>query len=106
MLVSNHWRSAVAASAILAVTGAVQAPPASSASESPAPACCFTNPRHTGVCEVNPAEGETCASILAYLNDTQSVGKAYCGNTAVRRGWAEATCGSPVPSPSPGQQRR
>jgi hypothetical protein len=102
MRVRGRWPAAVAAAAVLAVTGAVRTPSASSQSPSPAAACCFTNPRHTGVCEVQPHEGETCGSILAYLNDTQAVGKSYCGNTTVRRGWEQATCGAPAPSPSPG----
>ena len=101
----NTWRAAAAAAAVVALTAAIRTPTASSQTETPAPACCFTNPRHTGVCEVQPQEGETCASILAYLNNTQAVGKAYCGNTAVRRGWTQATCESPAPSPSPSAQR-
>jgi hypothetical protein len=54
--------------------------------------CCFTNPRYSGVCAVQPGEGETCQSILDYLNNPQSQGKNYCGNTNVRGGWAQAIC--------------
>ena len=54
--------------------------------------CCFTNPAYTGVCEVEPSKDETCASILAYLNQAGSVGKSYCFNTDVRGGWAEVAC--------------
>jgi hypothetical protein len=54
--------------------------------------CCFTNTRYSGVCQVQPAEGETCASILAYLNNQASSGKSYCGNTDVRGGWASEKC--------------
>jgi hypothetical protein len=57
--------------------------------------CCFTNPRYAGVCQVDPSEGETCASILAYLNNASSSGKSYCGNTDVRGGWAGVTCKAP-----------
>ena len=54
--------------------------------------CCFTNPRYSGVCEVTPGEGETCSSILGYLNNPNSSGKAYCGGTAVRGGWSQVAC--------------
>lgn len=56
--------------------------------------CCFTNPRFTGVCRVTPGADETCADILAYLNNQTSVGKTYCGNTKVRGGWAQVDCGN------------
>ena len=54
--------------------------------------CCFTNPQYTGVCVVQPGEGETCTSILDYLNNPQSQGKTYCGNTSIRGGWKQAEC--------------
>ncbi len=54
--------------------------------------CCFTNPRFTGVCKVQPGEDETCADILAYLNNVNSAGKSYCGNTIIRGGWSELDC--------------
>ena len=54
--------------------------------------CCFTNARYTGVCVVTPAEDETCSSILAYLNNPNSVGKPYCGGTTIRGGWAQVEC--------------
>jgi hypothetical protein len=54
--------------------------------------CCFTNPRFSGVCQVTPGEDETCSDILAYLNNLSSTGKAYCGNTPVRGGWAQVDC--------------
>ena len=57
-------------------------------------ACCFTNPRYTGVCKVTPGPDETCGDILAYLNNQASVGKTYCGNTKVRGGWAQVDCDS------------
>ena len=55
--------------------------------------CCFANPRYTGICRVTPAPDESCADILAYLNNQASVGKTYCGNTKVRGGWTEVDCG-------------
>ena len=54
--------------------------------------CCFENPRYSGTCQVTPGEGETCSSILGYLNNPNSVGKSYCGNTKVRGGWTQVTC--------------
>jgi len=57
-----------------------------------AEACCFTNPAFSGVCKVQPAEGETCASILAHLNNPMAQGKDYCGGTPIREGWAQVEC--------------
>ncbi len=54
--------------------------------------CCFTNPQFAGVCTVTLSEDETCADVLAYLNHPSSVGKAYCGKTKVRGGWAQVEC--------------
>ena len=54
--------------------------------------CCFTNPQYSGICAVEPGEGESCQSILDYLNNPQSQGKAYCGNTNVRGGWKLTAC--------------
>lgn len=60
--------------------------------DGPRPDCCFTNPQYAGVCVVQPGEGETCSSILAYLNNPRSQGKSYCGNTQVRGGWKQVAC--------------
>ena len=54
--------------------------------------CCFTNPQYSGVCQVQPAAGETCASILAYLNHPGATGKGYCNNTDIRGGWKQVSC--------------
>lgn len=54
--------------------------------------CCFNNPRYTGQCRVTPGDDEKCADILSYLNNQNSVGKAYCGNTTIRGGWASVSC--------------
>jgi hypothetical protein len=54
--------------------------------------CCFTNSRYTGVCQVTPAEDESCGSILVYLNNPNSSGKGYCGGTSIRGGWQQASC--------------
>lgn len=54
--------------------------------------CCFENPRFSGTCQVTPGQDESCGSILGYLNNPNSVGKAYCGNTKVRGGWSQVSC--------------
>ena len=54
--------------------------------------CCLTNTAFTGVCEETPAPGETCQSILDYLNTPNSAGKAYCGGSSVRGGWKLTSC--------------
>ena len=63
-----------------------------SSADTPTPPCCFENPRYSGICEVEPAEGETCASIVEYLNNPMAQGKSYCGGTDVRQGWTEVSC--------------
>jgi hypothetical protein len=59
--------------------------------EAPEP-CCFTNDQFAGVCRVVPAQGESCASILGYLNNPASTGKAYCDSTTIRGGWVPTRC--------------
>jgi hypothetical protein len=54
--------------------------------------CCFTNPGYSGVCKVKPGEGETCKSILDFLNSPNSTGKSYCGGTNLRGGWKLVKC--------------
>ena len=54
--------------------------------------CCFENPRYSGTCQVTPGPEETCGDILAYLNNPNSVGKTYCGNTKIRGGWSSVAC--------------
>jgi hypothetical protein len=54
--------------------------------------CCFSNPKYAGICEVTPAEGETCESILEYLNNPNSAGKSYCSTSRLRGGWQAADC--------------
>ena len=55
-------------------------------------ACCFQNPRFSGTCRVVPGPDESCGDVLAYLNNPNSVGKSYCGNTKVRGGWTTVSC--------------
>ena len=57
--------------------------------------CCYTNQKFSGVCSVKPGEGESCATVLAYLNDPQSQGKSYCGSTSIRGGWESKKCEKP-----------
>ena len=65
---------------------------APSAVAEPSAACCFNNPRYSGICQVAPAADETCASVLDYLNNAAAVGKGYCGGTNVRGGWQQVAC--------------
>jgi hypothetical protein len=66
--------------------------PVAPTQDPPPPKCCFTNPAFAGTCEVEPAKDETCASILGYLNNPMSQGKAYCGNATIRGGWQSVAC--------------
>jgi len=68
------------------------------------PACCFTNPAYAGVCRVEPGKGETCDSILDYLNSGQSTGKTYCESTLIRGGWDSVPCGEKT-APEEGAER-
>lgn len=54
--------------------------------------CCFENPGYNGQCRVTPGEGETCQSILEYLNTAGTVHKTYCGGTMTRGGWTLVDC--------------
>lgn len=54
--------------------------------------CCLTRLGYEGRCVVQPAAGETCASILEYLNSPNTVGKTYCGGTRLRGGWSLVDC--------------
>jgi hypothetical protein len=76
---------------VLIATGAALATATRSMTQEK-PKCCFTNPGYSGVCQVSPAKGETCDSILAYLNQPGATGKTYCGNTDVRGGWQQVSC--------------
>jgi len=77
--------------AVLALAGGGSQPDVRAA-DSARPPCCFTNPEYSGVCRVEPAEGETCSSILAYLNNPNAQGKAYCESSTVRGRWALQKC--------------
>ncbi len=59
--------------------------------------CCFSNRGYAGYCRVNPAEDETCASILAYLNNEMASGKSYCNSTRIHSGWELVSCETPAP---------
>lgn len=65
---------------------------ASQKAKKPELKCCYTNPQYSGICEVTPADGETCSTVLAYLNNPSAHGKTYCGGTDVRGGWKQVKC--------------
>jgi hypothetical protein len=54
--------------------------------------CCFIRDGYQGQCKITPGEGETCASILEYLNTAGTVGKTYCNNSKFRGGWTQVDC--------------
>ena len=54
--------------------------------------CCFIRDGYQGQCKVTPGEGETCESILEYLNTPGTVGKTYCNNSKFRGGWSQVDC--------------
>jgi hypothetical protein len=94
--------------AFIAVAALAGAPPLAAAeqrpdscseakTEEPSPRadCCFSNRAFSGVCVVQPEGEETCATILAYLNNPQSQGKDYCGKTTIRGGWQQTACEAP-----------
>jgi hypothetical protein len=54
--------------------------------------CCFIRDGYQGQCRVTPGEGETCESILEYLNTPGTVGKTYCKNSRFRGGWSQVDC--------------
>jgi hypothetical protein len=60
----------------------------SEASKAP---CCFKNPGYAGTCKVEPAEDETCASILTYLGNPM----------AEEKGWTETACEEEDGEPAP-----
>jgi hypothetical protein len=64
--------------------------------------CCFANPKYSGICSVTLAEGETCQTILDYLNNPNSSGKTYCDSTPIRIGWKQVKCQKTQP-PEGGQ---
>jgi hypothetical protein len=54
--------------------------------------CCFNNFRYAGTCAVQTGHNESCSRVLSYLNNADSVGQSYCGNTTVRGGWTIVDC--------------
>ncbi len=91
---THSWRMILAVAVMLVVAGAVTAvaSAAQGGHNGEGDACCFTNPQYAGICRVTPVEGETCESILAYLNNPMSSGKGYCSNTEIRGGWKTIDC--------------
>ena len=90
---------AAAAAALTFVSTATVRAPERSQSEPPKKACCFQNSAYSGTCKVVPSGDETCASILAYLNNPMAEVKSYCEGTSVRRGWIEVDCEKQDESP-------
>jgi hypothetical protein len=89
---STHNIAGICTIALVLTCGAALAADESATSTTLEEACCFENPRFSGTCKVTPGPDESCSSILGYLNNPNSVGKAYCGNTKVRGGWTQVSC--------------
>ena len=89
-LVPSLTAAAFACALVAAAAPQPKAPPPAAASGRPS--CCYTNPQYAGVCVAEAGEGETCASIRAYLNNPQAQGKTYCASTNVRGGWKQVRC--------------
>jgi hypothetical protein len=89
---STHSIAGICTIALVLTCGAGLAADESATSATLEEACCFENPRFSGTCKVTPGPDESCSSILGYLNNPNSVGKAYCGNTKVRGGWTQVSC--------------
>jgi hypothetical protein len=84
------WHLGVAMATVAVVVGLAASPSAAAAGA--AEPCCFANDRYQGVCTVVPGDGETCTTVLDYLNNPMSTGRTYCGGTKVRGGWVAVDC--------------
>jgi len=91
---------AASLAAVVAATGVVFLVPAHVdaqdviLSQVPKDACCLTNFRFAGTCEVTPRQGQYCENIVSYLNNFNSAGEDYCTSTYIRGGWTLVDCGS------------
>jgi len=72
----------------------------------PKDACCFTNFRYSGTCQVVPRQGQICQNILDYLNNINSTGESYCESTPIRGGWTGVDCSSGRTSGPVGTMRK
>jgi ketosteroid isomerase-like protein len=86
----THYFKSCAAVAAVAVTALFPRPTAADEN------CCLSNYRFAGGCMVVVRGSETCASVQAYLNNFDSVGRSYCDNTTVRGGWTVTPCNDPA----------
>ena len=91
MKISPRWTGIILVALLVGVSAATAGAEVTTAAAAKDP-CCFENPRYSGTCQITPGEDESCGDILAYLNNPNSVGKTYCGNTKVRGGWHKVAC--------------
>lgn len=95
LIVKRSSRRAIAAGIVLLAAAAVGAQTVSGqVQKGEGGRCCLTNFRYSGICEVRVGSGESCGDALSYLNNFQSAGQAYCGNSIIRGGWTLVRCGS------------
>lgn len=89
-------RSALAVLVVIAAAGTVMADPQYQSGQvqtgNSTQQCCFNNFRFSGTCAARVGQNESCYTVLSYLNNINSVGQAYCGNTTVRGGWTTVDC--------------
>ncbi|MCU0303662.1 MAG: hypothetical protein MUC56_06365 [Thermoanaerobaculales bacterium] len=90
----SHSITVIGAVAVLTLAAAlpVQAVQQADAETTGDESCCFSNPRFAGICRVTTGPEETCADVLAYLNNPSSTGRTYCANTKIRGGWSQVAC--------------
>jgi len=97
-LITSHfsYRFAVVFAALVAAGGTIVAEAQYQSGQvshgSGSKQCCFNNFRFAGTCSARVGQNESCNVVLSYLNNFNSVGQAYCGNTTVRGGWTTVDC--------------
>jgi hypothetical protein len=97
-LITSRWSRRVASASsalVLAVAVASAQTISGQVERGDGGRCCLTNFRYSGICEVSVGSGESCGDVLSYLNNFQSAGRQYCGNSIIRGGWTLSRCDAP-----------
>ena len=98
-LITSRWSrpvASVSAALVLAAAAASAQTFSGQAERGEAGRCCLSNFRYSGICEVSVGSGESCGDVLSYLNNFQSAGRQYCGNSIIRGGWTLTRCDAPA----------
>jgi hypothetical protein len=89
----HSWPTTLfAAAAVVAALAASAASGTGNGERDESASCCVANPRFAGICKVELGPEESCADVLAYLNNAASTGRTYCGGTPIRMGWKQVEC--------------